>query len=97
MVDPAIQEGAKLFLGQGCAACHQAGSAQLGPNLHGIFGSTQILADDSKIVVDEVYLRRAIKQPVLEIVKGYPPAMPPFAHLPETQIDQLVAYLKSLK
>ena len=97
VVDPTIQEGAKLFLSQGCAACHQAGSAQLGPNLQGIFGSIQILANESKITVDEAYLRRSIQQPVLEIVKGYPPAMPPFAHLTEKQIDQLVAYLKSLK
>ena len=95
--DPAIQEGAKLFLSQGCAACHQAGASQLAPNLQGIFGSIQILADGSKVTVDEVYLRRSIKQPALDIVKGYPPAMPPFAHLPEKHIDQLVAYLKSLK
>jgi uncharacterized membrane protein len=96
-VDPAIAEGEKLFLSQGCAACHQVGAAQIAPNLQGLFGSTQILADESKILADEAYIRRSIKEPMAEIVKGYPPAMPPFAHLPEKHIDALIAYLKSLK
>ena len=95
--DPAVQEGAKLFVSQGCAACHQVGASQLAPNLQGVYGSTQILADDSKVTADEIYLLNSIKQPQLQIVKGYPPAMPPFAHLTEEQIGQLVAYVKSLK
>ena len=96
-VDPAAQEGGKLFVSQGCAACHQVGASQLAPNLQGVFGSTQTLADDTKIIADEAYLRNSIKTPQLQIVKGYPPSMPPFAHLTEVHIDQLVAYVKSLK
>jgi mono/diheme cytochrome c family protein len=42
-------EGAKLFMGQGCAACHQTGSALLAPQLAGIFGSIQTLTDGSQI------------------------------------------------
>jgi len=93
---PAAAEGAKLFLSQGCAACHQAGASQLGPNLQGIAGSTQILADDSKVVANDAYLHESIRQPQLKIVKGFAPAMPPFTHLTDTQVDQLVAYLKTL-
>jgi len=96
-VDPAVEQGAQLFLSQGCAACHQVGSSQIAPNLQGVFGSSQIMADESKMIVDEAYLRRSIKEPMADIVKGYPAAMPPFAHLPEKHIDALVAYLKSLK
>lgn len=95
--DPAVNEGAKLFLSQGCAACHQSGVAQIAPNLQGLFGSTQLLADGSEVVADEAYIRRSIVEPVANIVNGYPPAMPPFAHLPDGQIDALVAYIKSLK
>ena len=94
-MDPAAREGAKWFVSQGCAACHQTGSAQLGPNLQGIFGSTQILTDGSTVIADVTYLRHSIIQPQLQIVKGYAAAMPPFAHLSPEQIDQLVAYLKS--
>ncbi len=92
---PDAAEGAKLFVSQGCAACHQLGSAQLAPNLQGIFNSRQTLADDSEITADEVYLRDSIKQPQRRIVKGYAPTMPPLP-LTDRQIDQLVAYLKSL-
>jgi uncharacterized membrane protein len=88
-------EGAKLFVSQGCAACHQAGASQLAPELKGIFKSTQTLADDSKIIADEAYLIDSIKQPQHRIVKGYAAAMPTLP-LSEQQIDQLVAYLKSL-
>lgn len=95
-VSPDVAEGAKLFVSQGCAACHQAGSSQLAPDLHGVFGSIQTLADDSRITADEAYLRESILQPQQRIVKGYAPAMPPFTHLDSKQIDQLVAYLRSL-
>jgi len=94
--DPEAQAGAKLFVSQGCAACHQTGASQLGPQLTGIFGSSQILTNDSSIVVDEAYLRESILRPQLKVVKGFAPAMPPFAHLSVEQVDQLVAYLKSL-
>lgn len=89
--------GAKLFVSQGCAACHQAGSSQLAPNLQGIFGSSQILADGTTVTADENYLRTSITQPQIQIVKGYPPAMPPFSHLTSAQLDQLIAYLVALK
>ena len=90
-----VQVGGKLFVSQGCAACHQAGASQLAPDLTGIFNSTQILADDTKVVADEAYLRESIKQPQARIVKGYAAAMPALP-LTDPQVDQLVAYLKSL-
>ena len=92
---PGVEEGAKLFVSQGCAACHQAGASQLAPDLKGIFNSTQILTDDSKVIANEAYLRESIKQPQLRIVKGYAAAMPALP-LTEPQVDQLVVYLKSL-
>ncbi|MEP2775696.1 MAG: urate hydroxylase PuuD [Luteolibacter sp.] len=95
--DPAATEGAKLFLSQGCAACHQSGSSQIAPNLQGLLGATQVMADDTTRIADEAYIRRSIQEPAAEIVKGYPPAMPPFAHLTDEQLDALVAYIKSLK
>jgi uncharacterized membrane protein len=91
------QAGAQLFIRQGCAACHQSGSSQLAPNLQGILGRTQELADGSKVIADEAYLRTSILKPQLQVVKGYPPAMPSYAHLTEEQIGQLVDYLGSLK
>jgi uncharacterized membrane protein len=91
----AAREGAKLFVSQTCANCHQTGST-IAPELKGIFGSVQTLADDTKITVDETYLRNSIKQPQFQVVKGFAPAMPQLP-LTDEQVDQLIAYLKSLK
>jgi uncharacterized membrane protein len=91
-----VQAGGNLFVSQGCAACHQAGASQLGPSLQGIFGSTQILADDTKILADDAYLGESIRQPQLKVVKGFAAAMPRFAHLTDKEVNELVAYLKSL-
>ncbi len=93
---PGVAEGGKLFVSQGCAACHQLGAAQIAPNLVGVFGSVQLLTDGSKVLADETYLRESIRQPQQRIVKGFAAAMPPYAHLDEAQVDALVAYLKSL-
>lgn len=92
----AVEEGGKLFVSQGCAACHQLGSSQLAPDLQGVFNSTQVLSDGSKVVADEAYLRESIRQPQQRIVKGFAAAMPPYGHLTDAQVDHLVAYLKSL-
>ena len=92
---PGAEEGARLFVSQGCAACHQSGASQLAPDLKGIFNSTRILTDGSAVVADEAYLRDSIKQPQHRIVRGYAAAMPALP-LTEPQIDRIVAYLKSL-
>lgn len=94
---PEVVSGGKRFVSLGCAACHQAGAAQIAPNLVGIHGSTQVLADGSSVLADEAYLRESILQPQLKLVKGYAAAMPSYAHLPAKEIDELVAYLKSLR
>jgi uncharacterized membrane protein len=92
----AAAEGSKLFLNQGCAACHQTGSTLLAPQLAGIFDSLQTLADGSQIKADEAYLRESISLSQAKIVKGYPAAMPAYTHLSAEQLDQLIAYLKTL-
>ena len=88
--------GAKLFVSQGCASCHQAGGSPLAPDLRGILGSRQVLVDGSELIADEAYLRESIRQPQLRLVKGYAAAMLAYSHLSDDQVDKLVAYLKSL-
>jgi mono/diheme cytochrome c family protein len=97
VIDPNVRLGAKLFVSQTCATCHQGGSSQLGPSLNGISGKPVILADNTRVVANDAYLRSSILNPTEQIVKGYPAAMPSFAHLEPEQVDQLVAYIKSLK
>jgi len=47
------------------------------------------------VVVNEAYLRRAIREPNEEIVKAYPPSMP-VNRLTDQEIEEIIAYLKTL-
>jgi cytochrome c oxidase subunit 2 len=48
------------------------------------------------VTVDEVYLRRSIQEPGADLVKGFPPIMPPFS-LEEKELSPILEYLKGLK
>jgi cytochrome c oxidase subunit 2 len=92
------EEGARLFHRLNCAACHREGETGAGPALAGVFGRTVALEGGGKVLADESYLRESILRPDAKIVKGWPPRMPAYeGQLEETQLQQLVAYLKSLK
>lgn len=85
-----------------CAACHSIdGKAGVGPTWKGLSGHEVELADGSKVAADDAYLKESITNPSAKIVKGFasPSAMPAtFAtQLKPEQIDQLIAYIKSLK
>lgn len=91
-----VEEGKLLHVNTGCAACHDAESAQrrVGPPYVGLFGSTRALVDGREVKVDEAYLRRAILEPNTEVVASYPPAMPSYrGQLKPRQIDALIAYM----
>jgi cytochrome c oxidase subunit 2 len=45
--------------------------------------------------VDDAYLRRSITNPMDQVVRGYPPAMPQ-TPLTERELDEVVRYIKSL-
>ena len=89
---PAVS-GAKLFTTLGCVQCH----GQNAPTLAGLFGSTVVLENGEQVYADENYLRESILNPPAKIVSGYPGLMPSFrGQLSEEQINDLVAYIKSL-
>jgi cytochrome c oxidase subunit 2 len=87
--------GARLFARLNCATCHSdPGKA---PLLAGSFGSAIPLAGGGAIRADEAYLRESILAPRTRMVAGYPPTMPAYqGQLTETQVLELIAYLKSL-
>jgi cytochrome c oxidase subunit 2 len=90
------QLGEAVFNKMGCMACHNAGSATLGPSLDNIVGKTQVMTDGSEALVDDNYLRESIVNSQAKVVKGYQPLMPVFrGTLNEEQIAQLIAYIKS--
>lgn len=96
------ERGLALIQEKGCVACHsQDGTRLVGPSFKGIFGrqvTIVVNGEEREITVDEDYLRRSILEPSTEIVKGYPPAMPPQGDmLTDQDIDDIILYLKGLE
>lgn len=95
--DPAVEAGKNLFASTiigsqaGCGACHslEPGMTIVGPSMAGI-GSR----------ADEAYIRESILDPDAVVVDGFYPGMM-FdvwdSELSSEQVDQLVAYLLTLK
>lgn len=92
--------GAEVAQTQGCLGCHSVDGSQLvGPTWLGLYDSQVALDDDTTVVADEDYLRRAIVETNAEIVKGFPASVMPGIYkdtLSEEQVDALVEYIKSL-
>lgn len=83
-----------------CLVCHSVdGSEKVGVTFKGLFGKRQSVRTDSKqieVVADEPYLAKAIREPSTHKVEGYPPTMPA-PSLTDSEIRQVVAYIKELK
>ena len=97
----AAATGKKLVGEKGCATCHSTdGSKKIGPTWKGLYGSDVAVTTNGKdrtVKADESYLIRSIVHPRADIVKGFPPVMPPFADLSKQQLESIVAYLKTLR
>jgi mono/diheme cytochrome c family protein len=92
--------GKELFAAQGCQACHSVdGSPGVGPTQKGVFGKERTLADGSTVTADEEYLKNSITNPHDQIVEGYNAVMPANYgdSMTNTEIESLVAYIKSLE
>lgn len=87
-VDPPPASYASL----GCAGCHER--SRLAPPLVDLRGAERALADGSRTVIDDAYLRRALIEPGHEIVEGYLPLMPSYREaLTDAEVDGLVQEL----
>jgi cytochrome c oxidase subunit 2 len=81
-----------------CMTCHSIdGRTIVGPTWKGLYGSQVELESGETVVANDAYLHQSIVDPASQIVKGFPPAMPPYNYLTEQQIADLIAYIKSLQ
>lgn len=84
---------------QGCVGCHSLdGSDGIAPSLFELAGQPRTLDKDGQtieITIDEEYLKRAIRDPEAEIVKGYDPMMPGYdeATISNEDLQAVVDYL----
>ena len=92
--------GHELLEKYGCLGCHsEDGTTKVGPTFKGIWGrgvTVMTGGAEQAITTDEAYLRRSIQEPGADVVKGFPPIMPPFT-LQEDEIKAIIDYLKGLK
>jgi cytochrome c oxidase subunit 2 len=95
---PAASEeaGRSAYVKYGCANCHGARLSRA-PSLAGLYGSTVILADGSKVTADGTYLANAILSAPDFRVSGYRPDMPSYSStMSRDEARGLVAFLKAL-
>lgn len=83
----------------GCFTCHSTdGTESVGPTLKGMWGRSVTVAAGGQtfeLKSDEAYLRKALKEPSAELVKGYDDLMPP-SELTDEQVALLLEYFKTL-
>jgi cytochrome c oxidase subunit II len=96
---PPEEVGKTLYEKQGCNTCHSVdGSPRIGPTWKGLWGKQETFADGSSGTVDENYIRQSINEPTAKIVQGFAPSMPTYqGKLKDSQINGIIAYIKSLK
>jgi cytochrome c oxidase subunit 2 len=90
--------GQALVAANGCAACHSTnGSSGIGPTWLGLFGSQVKISGDGTVTADEAYIHESIKAPQAKIVAGFETQLMPNFGLTDDQINDIVAYIKTLK
>lgn len=70
-----IEQGARLIITNGCSACHLSGAGRgLAPSFASFAGHRVTLADGRRVLVDEHFLRDALRHPGQAQIAGYDPA-----------------------
>ncbi|WP_440999514.1 c-type cytochrome [Fodinibius sp. SL11] len=92
-----VDRGKTVAQNNGCATCHSTdGTKLVGPTWQNLYGSERTFDDGSTTTADEDYLRESIMEPSAKVVEGFPPSMVPYDYLSDSEINSLVAYIKSL-
>ena len=94
-----VHPGQVAMENYGCLGCHSLdGSKLVGPSFLDIFGRDTVIEVDGvekTIKADREYLLRAINDPNAEIVKGFPPAMPPYeGAISEEELNDMLDFLE---
>ena len=96
--DERLLSGEELFAKYVCNTCHYPDSAARAPILYGKFGQEELMADGSRVLVDENYIRESILNPTAKIVAGYQALMPTYqGQISEEELIQLITYIKGLE
>lgn len=93
--------GEQLYTLKGCGACHKTdGTSQVAPTWKGLFGKEEKVMENGKEVtvkVDEDYIKESIKIPQQKITVGFASTPMPVFPMTDDEIEQVIAYMKTLK
>lgn len=96
-----VAAGEQLYTLKGCVACHKTdGTTLLAPTWSGLFGKKETVTADGKtteVTVDEAYIKESILEPQKKITKGFEKTIMPTLTVTNDEINQLIAYIKTLK
>lgn len=96
-----VDHGKVLSAEKGCTGCHSIdGSKLVGPTWKGIYGKSGKLADGKEYVANDEYITHSIREPLSQVVEGYPPAMPAIYgpdSLSDADVKDIIEYMKTLK
>ena len=89
-----VMAGEQLFSANGCTACHSTGEDTIiGPGLSGVY----VRAGERTAFDADGYIEQSIREPGAFVVDGFTAGlMPTFDELSESELIDLVAYLKTL-
>lgn len=92
--------GPMLYKVKGCVACHSTdGTRLVGPSFKGIFGEMATVVtngQERQVMVDEEYIRRSVRQPDADKVKGFESVPMPPQTLTDEELEEIIAYIKQL-
>jgi len=92
-----VDRGKLVVTANTCQACHSVdGASGVGPTWKGSWGKEGELADGTKYVIDEEYVRESILNPQAKIVKGYPPVMVAYPFT-DSELASVIEYLKTIQ
>ncbi len=100
-VKEAGPRGRELLEKNGCLGCHSLdGSRKAGPSFKGVWGREVTVVTggtERSVTVDGAYLKRSLREPAADVVKGYPPVMPPYPNLSDDEIEEIGEFLKEVR
>jgi cytochrome c oxidase subunit 2 len=91
------EEGRDVAARRGCFSCHTIdGQPHIGPTWAGLYDSTVLLNNGTRVLADEAYLTRSMMEPSDEIVAGFKPVMPTYRGiLEQPEVAALVEFIKA--
>ncbi|MBS1580152.1 MAG: c-type cytochrome [Bacteroidetes bacterium] len=102
-----VSEADKILLGEqvftlkGCGACHKTdGTVLIGPSWKGLYGKQEKVKENGETItvkVDDDYIKESIQNPSKKITAGFEKTPMPVIPMTDEDIDNLIAYIKSLK